>query len=235
IAISLDDDDELIEVAIVSANDDVLLVTASGMSIRFSQSDVRSMGRNTRGVRGISLKKGDCVIGMAIAHPEMCLLTVCENGYGKRTFFGTIDDLEAETATGIVPEVTSDIDALDPNAEPVDEVVDEPEVAEAEEEGDNGGEETLRGNMHYRRQRRGGKGIRDIRTSARNGRVVDAVGVHEDDDILMVTAVGKIQRIRAKEVSVVGRNTQGVRVIRLDEGDSLVSIARIPAEIVVPE
>ncbi len=235
IAINLDEGDELIEVAIVSASDDVLLVTASGMSIRFSQSDVRSMGRNTRGVRGISLKKGDCVIGMAIAHPEMCLLTVCENGYGKRTFFGTMDDLEAEAVTKIAPEMPADVDAVDTNAEPVDEVIDEPEVAESEEDGENGGEENLRGNMHYRRQRRGGKGIRDIRTSARNGRVVDAVGVHEEDDILMVTAVGKIQRIRAKEVSLVGRNTQGVRVIRLDEGDSLVSIARIPAEIVEPE
>ncbi|MDA0835885.1 MAG: DNA gyrase subunit A [Planctomycetota bacterium] len=229
IAINLDDGDELIEVAIVSKNDDVLLVTASGMSIRFSQADARSMGRNTRGVRGIKLSKGDCVIGMVVAHEEMSLLSVCENGYGKRTLFGTIDpalDEGVEAPAADETPIESDTEEIESDAQTDAEIDDEAEEADAD---------TVRGNMYYRRQRRGGKGIRDIRTSARNGKVVDCVGVHEGDDILMVTAAGKIQRIRAKEVSLVGRNTQGVRVIRLDDEDTLVSIARIPAEIVEPE
>ena len=87
------------------------------------------------------------------------------------------------------------------------------------------------GNAQYRRQRRGGKGLRDIRTTERNGPVIDILSVSEDDEVLMVTAVGKIQRVRAREISQVGRNTQGVRIIRLDEGDRLVSCARIPSEI----
>jgi len=73
--------------------------------------------------------------------------------------------------------------------------------------------------------------LRDIRTTDRNGKVIDVVAVSDDDEVLMVTAAGKIQRIRASDVSLVGRNTQGVRIIRLDEADTLVSIARIPAEI----
>jgi DNA gyrase subunit A len=85
--------------------------------------------------------------------------------------------------------------------------------------------------MRYRRQRRGGKGLRDIKTTARNGKVIDILAVADDDEVLMVTSNGKIQRVRASDISQVGRNTQGVRIIRLDEGDKLVSLARIPAEI----
>jgi DNA gyrase subunit A len=86
--------------------------------------------------------------------------------------------------------------------------------------------------MQYRRQNRGGKGLRDIKTTKRNGPVIDVLSVSEMDEVLMVTAGGKIQRIRAREVREVGRNTQGVRIIRLDEDDKLVSVARIPYEIV---
>jgi DNA gyrase subunit A len=85
--------------------------------------------------------------------------------------------------------------------------------------------------MRYRRQKRGGKGLRDIKTTARNGKVVDVVAVLDSDDVLMVTAGGKIQRVRAGDISQVGRNTQGVRVIRLDKDDTLVSMARIPSEV----
>ncbi|MAG95039.1 MAG: DNA gyrase subunit A [Planctomycetaceae bacterium] len=200
IAIKLDDDDALIDARIVRSGQDVLLSSASGMGIRFAESDARAMGRNTRGVRGISLSQDDYVVGMVIADEERKLLTVSENGYGKRTAFGSGD-------------LGSD-----------DEV-------------ENGADESasLGGNAQYRRQKRGGKGLRDLKTTDRNGRVVDVIAVAENDEILMVTAGGKIQRVRAGDISVIGRNTQGVRVIRLDESDRLVSAARIPAEVMEEE
>ncbi|MEZ6044595.1 MAG: DNA gyrase C-terminal beta-propeller domain-containing protein [Planctomycetaceae bacterium] len=209
IAIRLDDDDQLINVAVVSKTDDVVLTTANGMAIRFDANDARSMGRATRGVRGINLSKGDFVVGMAVADEEMTLLSTCVNGYGKRTPFGSAETdaaLEGEGDTE-KPEIETDADADDDN-----------ESA------------SVSSNMRYRRQRRGGKGLRDIRTSARNGKVVTSLAVAEDDEILMVTQKGKIQRIRANEISQVGRNTQGVRIMRMDDGDSLASVARIPAE-----
>ena len=80
---------------------------------------------------------------------------------------------------------------------------------------------------------RGGKGLRDIKTTTRNGRVVDVLSVADDDEVLMVTSRGKIQRVRASDISTIGRNTQGVRIIRLDDGDSLTSCAVIPGDVVV--
>ena len=206
IAINLDDDDALIDVRIVSKEDDVLLATRSGMCIRFSAEDARAMGRATRGVKGIKLAGGDEVVGMVVAEEGGTLLTVCENGYGKRTPFGPADVNSEE------PETDEELDADDSDSEE--------EVAK------------YSGNIRYRRQNRGGKGIRDIKTTKRNGKVIDILAVHDDDEVLMVTGGGKIQRLRASDISQVGRNTQGVRVIRLDEDDKLVSIARIPAEIV---
>lgn len=206
IAIKLDDDDELIDVRVVSEGDDVILATSTGMSIRFSQEDARAMGRNTRGVKGISLGKSDYVVGMTIAEPSMTLLTVCEKGYGKRTPFGP-----------------ADVDDSD-EAESSDSV-------ESEESGSDEETKAVSSSMRYRRQKRGGKGLRDIKTSERNGKVIDSIAVSEEDEVLMITANGKIQRIRAKEISQVGRNTQGVRVIRLDDGDTLVSVARVAADL----
>ena len=222
IAIKLDDGDELIDVRIVSAGDDVVLTTQTGMSIRFSHEDARSMGRATRGVRGISLAAGDRVVGMVVADPQMCLLTVCENGYGKRTPFGS-GESDSE-----MPE--SDADLGDEEEGDDQEMPDE-SADESPEESPDQASNSYTGNMQYRRQKRGGKGLRDIRTTARNGKVIDALSVSDADDVLMVTAGAKIQRIRAQDISQVGRNTQGVRVIRLDESDELVSIARIPSEI----
>ncbi|MFQ5730537.1 MAG: DNA gyrase subunit A [Planctomycetaceae bacterium] len=207
IAINLDEGDELIDVRIVGPGDDVVLGTANGMSIRFSHEDARPMGRATRGVKGISLAGDDVVIGMVVAEPEMSLLTACEIGYGKRTPFG-----RAELA-----------------AEETDADETEPEADEAASNGDESA--SSRSNMRYRRQKRGGKGLRDIRTSERNGKVMDILAVADNDDVLMITAGGKIQRVRASDVSQIGRNTQGVRIIRMDEGDKLASLARIPAEI----
>ena len=219
IAIRLDEGDELIDVRIVSAGDDVVLATHDGMSIRFSQEDARSMGRATRGVKGITLMRGDAVVGMVVADENMTLLTVCERGYGKRTPFGPA---EMENGDEESLEIIGD-------DEPI---TDDTELEIDGEEGLDEAAKAYRGNMRYRRQRRGGKGLRDIRTSTRNGKVIDATAVADNDEVLMVTAGGKIQRIRAEDISQVGRNTQGVRVIRLNDADALVSIARIPGEVV---
>jgi DNA gyrase subunit A len=214
IAIKLEDDDELIDVVLVSPGEDLLIATANGMAIRFSQEDARSMGRATFGVKGIDLVEGDYVVGMVVANPEMDLLTVCENGFGKRTPFGPGELTEGEEA---------DEAAEPPVAEPA------AEAAEQELAGDESGE-SLKSGMSFRRQRRGGKGLRNIKTTERNGKVVDVTAVTDQDEILMVTAGGIIQRIRAGEISRIGRNTQGVRIIRLDDGDKLVSLARVPPE-----
>ena len=231
IAIKLDEDDALIDVRNLGDNDDVVMGTAHGMSIRFNQSDARSMGRNTRGVKGISLRAGDTVVGMVLADPQRSLLTVCENGYGKRTPIGPGETADAAESDSNETDGSGEFDAV---KDVVDDqvVVDDAELGSVEvEESD----EAVRSTMQYRRQRRGGKGVRDIRTTARNGQVVDILCVADDDEILMVTAVGKIQRLRARDISQIGRNTQGVRVIRLDESDKLVSCARISAEIIPPE
>ena len=98
-----------------------------------------------------------------------------------------------------------------------------------EEETD--GDAAVSSSAQYRRQRRGGKGLRDIKTTSRNGKVVDVLSVIDDDEVLMITAKGKIQRLKASEISTIGRNTQGVRVIRLDEGDTLVACAVIAGDV----
>jgi DNA gyrase subunit A len=207
IAIKLDEGDQLIDVVKVAAGQDVVLSTATGMSIRFSEGDARPMGRNTMGVKGISLSAGDEVVGMVIADEATTLLSICENGYGKRTPFGQ-----------------GELDAAE-------EEVGEVEPAAPDEEG--GAAAASSGNMRYRRQKRGGKGLRDIKTTERNGPVIGTLAVQDGDDVLMVTKAGKIQRIRAADISVIGRNTQGVRVMRFDEEDKLASIALIPAAVVV--
>jgi DNA gyrase subunit A len=129
------------------------------------------MGRSAVGVWGIRLEDGDEVRDMVVTDGTGSLLTVCENGYGKRT--------------------------------PVDE---------------------------YRSQSRGGKGIIDIKTSDRNGKVVNLLAVADDDEVMLITKDGQIVRTKVDQISVVGRNTQGVRCIALNDGDKLVSVARIPRE-----
>src|SRR5207302_4166646 len=105
----------------------------------------------------------------------------------------------------------------------------EPGAAEAEAaEGEEPGK--YRGNMRYRKQRRGGKGLRDIRTSDRNGQVVGAISVREEDDIMLITSQGMVNRTHVNEIRVVGRNTQGVRVMGLNESDKIASIAKIARE-----
>lgn len=184
IAIKLKDDDELVDVAVVKPGDEIVLSTAEGMAIRFAQEDARPMGRNTSGVKGIKIQAGDSLAGMVVADPNADLLTVCENGYGKRTPFG-------------------------PNRDDVDGTESSSKV--------------------YRTQNRGGKGLRDIKATERNGKVVDIIRVDDEDEVLMMTKGGKIQRIRAEEISVVGRNTQGVRIMKTDD-DQIAAVVRIPPE-----
>ena len=184
----------------------MVLSTKNGMAIRFKQSDARSMGRNSSGVKGINLVGDDEVVGMVVADPDSQLLTACANGYGKRTPFGPNLHEETETQETETPET---------------------DMQDAEEE--------LSSTHSYRTQRRGGKGIRDIKTTQRNGPVIGAVRVTDEDELLMITAGGKLQRIAAAEVSVVGRNTQGVRIMNLGKGDKLVAVKRVPKEEGHPE
>lgn len=213
IAIKLREGDELVEAAVIGPGSEVVMVTSQGMAIRFSERDARPMGRNTSGVKGINLGKDDEVVGMVVADPDATLLTVCENGYGKRTMFGPNAPLPDEPAA----EGLNDDAAATDDAEPP-----------AEEEADS--EDSTSSSARYRTQRRGGKGLRDIRTSKRNGKVIDIVTVNDDDEILMMTARGKIQRIEASSINVIGRNTQGVRIMSLDNEDTLVAAVRCPPE-----
>ncbi|MCA9083390.1 MAG: DNA gyrase subunit A [Planctomycetaceae bacterium] len=108
-------------------------------------------------------------------------------------------------------------------------------MASEEDEADGEAEGSTSSNAQYRRQRRGGKGLRDIKTTTRNGAVVDALSVMDDDEVLIVTAKGKIQRLRASDISTIGRNTQGVRIMKLDEGDAVASCAVIASETIDAE
>ena len=170
-AISLDPGDDVIGARITHGNDEIILGTRSGMAIRFNEQDVRATGRNARGVKGIKLRGDDEVVDMVIALEGASLLTVCENGYGKRT------DLN-----------------------------------------------------DYRRQRRGGIGLINIKTTERNGKVVAIKTVNSDDDLMLISANGIMMRTGLDQLREIGRNTQGVKLIRIDPGDKLVAVARVARE-----
>ncbi len=218
IGIALDEGDTLIDVVLTQAGDEVVLSTRHGMAIRFGEADARSMGRNTRGVKGINLVGDDEVVNMVVADPEGFLLTVCENGYGKRTPFGANVAGEASEGEGE--------DSTEPAEPPTPEMP--AEAAMPTEGGEEGPAD--RSSMRYRKQRRGGKGLRDIRTSDRNGPVVGAISVRETDDIMLMTAGGMVNRTHVHEIRVIGRNTQGVRIMNLNEGDKIASIAKVARE-----
>jgi DNA gyrase subunit A len=165
-AMNLDDGDKMIECKLTNGNNDIILGTAQGQAVRFHESAARELGRNTRGVRGIRLVGSDRVVSMIIVDESQQVLTVTENGYGKRT-----------------------------------------EVSE------------------YRKTNRGGSGIINIKTSDRNGAVVGLRGVTGENDIMLMTKNGIIIRSDVGRISVIGRNTQGVRLINLEEGDKVVDIA----------
>lgn len=170
-AISLVDDDELIGVKLTRGTTELIAATKNGLSIRFPESDVRSMGRGTRGVRGISLHPGDVVIGMDIIEEEADLLVISEKGYGKRT--------------------------------PVKE---------------------------YRIQSRGGKGILTSKITSKTGNVVGMKVVKDNDEIMLINLSGVIIRLNVDEISEMGRSTQGVKLMRVPENESLVSIAKISCD-----
>jgi DNA gyrase subunit A len=217
IGINLEEGDSLIDVCLTKPRDEIILSTRNGMAIRFSESDARPMGRNTKGVKGINLMEGDYLIGMVVADPEGYLLTVCEKGYGKRTPFGpnTSDDDVVE----------SEVPAIE-----APEPADAPEAAETSE----GEEADDRSSMRYRKQRRGGKGLRDIRTTERNGPVVGIASVRDSDDIMLITFQGMVNRTKTSEIRITGRNAQGVRLMNVDEGDRIVSLAKVAREEVDP-
>jgi DNA gyrase subunit A len=168
IGLLLDEGDRLIAAALTEGSQDILLGSQKGKSIRFSEKQVRSTGRVTRGVKAIDLAPKDSVIGMEILSDGHTVLTVTENGYGKRT------DAAA-----------------------------------------------------YRGQGRGGSGIINIQTPARNGDVVGVIQVTDDDDIILINNHGRTIRTSAKSIPVIGRNTRGVRLISLDSEEKVVGVGRL--------
>ena len=209
IAINLKEGDELVAVAIAGESDEIIVSSARGQAVRFRQATVRSSGRDAQGVRGIKLRSGDYLVGMVVADPEATLLTVCEKGYGKRTPIGP---------NAAVGEIADDEAGEEGTA-----AATEAEPAAEEEEGDSS-------SSRYPTKGRGTMGVRDIKTTDRNGPVIGIDVVRDDDELLMMTARGKLQRIKASDVSVIGRNTQGVRIMSLEEGDTLAAIVCVPTE-----
>lgn len=167
-AVDLVEGDHLVGTAIIDGSQDIMLFSSEGKAVRFAETDVRAMGRVSKGVRGMRLPEEHKVISMVIPQTDGFLLTVCENGYGKRTLAG-----------------------------------------------------------EFPTKGRGGKGMIAIQASERNGPLVGATQLFSGDEIMLISDQGTMVRTRGDEVSVVGRNTQGVRIIRLKENENLVSLARI--------
>ncbi len=211
IGITLEEGDELIKVALTKPNDEIVLSTQKGMAIRFWEQNSRSMGRTARGVRGIKLGKDDSLVGMVVADPDGVLLTICENGYGKRTPFGANTPLPEGEATD--PDAATETDA-------------EPET---EADSDN---ESDPSSMRYRLQNRGGKGVKDVKVTAKNGKVVGITTVRDGDEIMIITKDGMVTRSKVDDIRIVGRNTQGVKVMNLNEGDKVVTVAKVAQETV---
>ena len=171
IALKIQDDDGLIGAAITDGQQDIALLTRNGRAMRFSESEVRSMGRVSTGVKGISLRIGeeDEVVDMVVVRESSTLLTICENGYGKRT-----------------------------------------------------------SQVEYPSKHRDGQGVIDIKTTPRNGPVVACREIQAEDEVMVVTQNGIMIRIPVQGLLPIGRNTQGVRVINLDEGDRVIDVAPLP-------
>ncbi|MCY2939161.1 MAG: DNA gyrase subunit A [Planctomycetota bacterium] len=226
IGINLREGDALVSVVLVKPTDEVMLVSKNGMALRFDESDARDVGRNSTGVRGIRLMEGDEVVGLVVADPEGQLLTVCENGYGKRTPFG------ANSGGALPPEGEEAEEAESPAAP---EVVIVAEVAENSEEAGEGEEAAPSSSYRYRLQRRGGKGVRDIRIEGRNGPVIAVAAVREGQDVVIVTKNGMVNRSFAEQIRQCGRNSKGVRLINLKADDRVVSVAVVGRDATVPD
>jgi DNA gyrase subunit A len=169
IGLKLEDNDALVACAITDGKSDLLIATKLGKAIRFSEEETRPMGRASRGVTGIRFSEdNDSVIGMEVITGDSTILSICENGYGKRT--------------------------------PLEE---------------------------YRVQSRGGKGIYTIKVTDRNGPVVGIVQVAETDDLMIMTSVGKVMRFTVGEIGVIGRLTQGVRLMNVEEGERIISCCKV--------
>jgi DNA gyrase subunit A len=169
IAIKLDEGDELKWIRITSGQDEVIISTADGQAIRFNEQDVRPMGRASRGVRGIRLRKGDYVIGMDVVHDDSQMLVISQFGYGKRT-----------------------------------------KVSQ------------------FTPHKRGGVGIRSAVVNKKTGKLVGVKAINaKEDEMIIISALGQTIRIRLKDIPELGRATQGVRIMRLNEGDSVVSMALV--------
>jgi len=212
IAIKLEDDDEVVETQITDGEKEIILSTKRGQAVRFVEKDVRPMGRATYGVRGIRLREGDEVVSMATVTPNDQLLTITENGYGKRT------PVEGR------PEVIEEAEG-----EELEE-----EEAEAPEEKEQGppsegeeGDQKAQSRWTYRKTHRGGMGVIDIKTGERNGYVVTALKVSEDDELILTSVRGMVIRIPVSAVRMKGRATMGVRIMRLKEGDKVSAVAHL--------
>ncbi|HUT84197.1 MAG TPA: DNA gyrase subunit A [Thermodesulfobacteriota bacterium] len=168
IALLLEEGDELISVALTDGNQDLFLGSKEGKSIRFKEREIRETGRATKGVRGMNLEGDDEIVGMEIVADGTVILTVSENGYGKRT------------------------DASE-----------------------------------YRSQKRGGKGIITIKTTERNGKVVGIKKMADDDELMLSTTLGKVIRIHGANIPVIGRNTQGVKLINIESDEKVSGVARV--------
>ena len=168
IAINLKDGDELIEVMKTDGKQDLMLVTRNGMSIRFKEEEVRSVGRNTKGVKGIKLKNNDCVVSLEMADDSKKLLVVSENGFGKRTRMAL-----------------------------------------------------------YRVQTRGGQGVKTYNSTNETGRIVGAIVVDEEDELFIINSSSVVIRLKVDDISTMGRSTKGVKLMRIDESDSVISIAKV--------
>jgi DNA gyrase subunit A len=171
IAMNIPKQDKVVEVGLTDGTCDVVLATRQGQAIRFHEDKVRAMGRTAYGVRGVNLSKNDYVIGMVVVMREGTILTVTENGYGKRS---AIAD--------------------------------------------------------YRVTNRGGKGVINIKASSRNGAVVTIKEVVDEDEVLLITQKGIVNRIAVSQIRSIGRNTQGVRLMSLDRDDKLIDLAKVPQE-----
>lgn len=167
-AVNLDEDDELVNIKLSDGEQTIMIATANGQACRFNEQEVRPMGRVTRGVIGIRLGKGDKVVSMAVVGEKGNLLTVTENGYGKRS--------------------------------PIE---------------------------NYRKTHRGSKGVRTIITNERNGKVLFVREASDEDEIMLTTKNGMMVRVPVKDIRIQGRNTMGVRIMRLNEGDEVVSVSKV--------
>jgi DNA gyrase subunit A len=208
--INLEDGDALVTVRRTGPGDELVLNTRNGMAIRFAENEVRSVSRDSKGVKGVNLGDGDVVVGMVVADPDGMVLTVCENGYGKRIPFG------ANLAAGA-------------------EEADAEEPTETEPEGEEAGDADAAGGLRYRKQKRGGKGLRYMRTAGRNGPVVAVEAVRDGDEVILISQQGMVTRSKVADIRVCGRNALGVRVMNLNEGDKLATLAKVAPETVEPE